>query len=173
MKKGELVVIGGPMFSGKTTYLIKKLDRFKKKRVLVIKPKIDNRYHADKISAHNGKAFPSTAVDRNNPNSITNLFSIRLSFLFVDEVDKFFVVAFFEYIIKLLVHACVHCPGCLVPRGIINLAAPRLQERYQLAVLIVGDVALHLRLQLRVDCHWLGWCHRWFGSWFRCKLSWT
>ena len=87
MKRGKLVVIGGPMFSGKTTYLIKELKKLKKQKILVVKPKIDNRYYPNKINAHNGKAFPATTIDRHNLKSIINLFSTKLRFLFVDEIN--------------------------------------------------------------------------------------
>lgn len=87
MRRGRLTVIAGPMFSGKTTYLIKKLNKLKDKNILVVKPKIDNRYHPNKISTHNGKSFPATAVNRNNPHSISSLYSIDLNFLFIDEIN--------------------------------------------------------------------------------------
>ena len=45
-KKGILEVICGPMFSGKTEELIRRLKRsiIAKNKVAVFKPKIDNRY---------------------------------------------------------------------------------------------------------------------------------
>ena len=52
----HLELIIGPMFSGKSTELIRKIRLLKtiNKKVLVIKPKIDNRYTEDnKIISHN------------------------------------------------------------------------------------------------------------------------
>ena len=51
---GKLSLIIGPMFSGKSTELIKKIRLAKiiNKKVLVIKPTIDNRYNENKITSH-------------------------------------------------------------------------------------------------------------------------
>lgn len=52
---GKLELIIGPMFSGKSTELIRRIRLYKiiNKKVLVIKPKIDDRYTKDKITSHN------------------------------------------------------------------------------------------------------------------------
>jgi thymidine kinase len=54
-----LEVICGPMFSGKTEELMRRLRRAKiaGKRILVIKPEIDNRYADDSIVSHAGNKF--------------------------------------------------------------------------------------------------------------------
>jgi thymidine kinase len=53
MSKLELII--GPMFSGKSTELIRKIRLLQKidKKVIVVKPIIDNRYIANKITTHN------------------------------------------------------------------------------------------------------------------------
>lgn len=51
---GRLEVICGPMFSGKTEELIRRLRRAQigKQKVQVFKPIIDDRYSADKVASH-------------------------------------------------------------------------------------------------------------------------
>lgn len=53
---GKLTVYCGPMFAGKSSSLIAELELACEecKRVLVIKPKIDNRYSDDDIISHDG-----------------------------------------------------------------------------------------------------------------------
>lgn len=57
---GRLEVITGPMFSGKTEELLRRVNRclIAKKSVLVFKPEIDTRYSRQKIVSHNGIEFP-------------------------------------------------------------------------------------------------------------------
>lgn len=52
---GWVEVICGPMFSGKTEEIIRRIRRleYAKKNVLVFKPVIDNRYSVDEIVSHN------------------------------------------------------------------------------------------------------------------------
>jgi thymidine kinase len=55
MNRGfELIV--GPMFSGKTEELIRRITRAKlaKHKAIVYKPEIDTRYSRDSIKCHNG-----------------------------------------------------------------------------------------------------------------------
>lgn len=54
----------GPMFSAKTTSLLSALDRYKYqgKRVIVFKPKFDDRYGVDNISTHSGWKIPAVCV---------------------------------------------------------------------------------------------------------------
>jgi thymidine kinase len=55
----RLEVISGPMFSGKSEELIRRLSRAEiaGKRVVAFKPSIDNRYNIWKISSHSGGTF--------------------------------------------------------------------------------------------------------------------
>jgi len=52
---GKLELIIGPMFSGKSTEIIRRIRLLKiiNKKIIVIKPNIDNRYHETKIISHN------------------------------------------------------------------------------------------------------------------------
>ena len=53
-KHGYLKIILGPMFSGKTTELIRIYNKYKlKKKVLVINHKSDSRYGENSVNTHN------------------------------------------------------------------------------------------------------------------------
>ncbi|MBZ5526606.1 MAG: thymidine kinase [Acidobacteriia bacterium] len=58
---GWIEVIVGPMFSGKSEELIRRLRRaaIARQRVQIFKPKIDERYAADEIVSHSGLGIPS------------------------------------------------------------------------------------------------------------------
>ncbi len=60
-KSGHIEVICGSMFSGKTEELIRRIRRAEiaKQRVIVFKPKIDNRYSEFSIVSHNEQSYPS------------------------------------------------------------------------------------------------------------------
>ncbi len=62
---GWLEVICGPMFSGKSEELMRRLRRAQiaRKRVQVFKPAIDNRYSAEEIVSHSSLRMPSLTVD--------------------------------------------------------------------------------------------------------------
>jgi thymidine kinase len=62
--RGHLEVICGPMFSGKTEELIRRLRRAQiaRQRVVVFKPAIDNRYDADDVVSHSSQRIPSLPI---------------------------------------------------------------------------------------------------------------
>ena len=62
---GWIEVICGPMFSGKTEELIRRLVRaqYAKQRVAIFKPKTDNRYSDDYIVSHNKRKIKSIIVE--------------------------------------------------------------------------------------------------------------
>jgi thymidine kinase len=57
--QGRLEVIAGPMFSGKTEELIRRLRRavIAKQKVQVFKPALDNRYAETAVASHAGGVF--------------------------------------------------------------------------------------------------------------------
>src|SRR5437899_12985457 len=61
---GWIEVIVGPMFSGKSEALIRRLRRAEiaRQRAQIFKPKIDERYGADEIVSHSGRGIPSQSV---------------------------------------------------------------------------------------------------------------
>ena len=67
-QKGGIEVICGPMFSGKTEELLRRIKRaqFAKLKIAVFKPKIDNRYSAKKIVSHDKNAIQAIPVDSAN-----------------------------------------------------------------------------------------------------------
>ena len=72
---GWIEVISGCMFSGKTEELIRRLRRAQiaKQKVIIFKPKIDNRYSANHIVSHSEQSLSSIVVD--NPLEILTLVS--------------------------------------------------------------------------------------------------
>lgn len=62
--KGNIEVICGSMFSGKTEELIRRLKRaqFARQRVEIFKPVIDTRYSESDIVSHDSNSIPSTPV---------------------------------------------------------------------------------------------------------------
>jgi len=61
---GHLEVVCGPMFSGKSEELIRRVTRslIARQRVVVFKPTIDNRYHATEVASHAGRTVAAHAV---------------------------------------------------------------------------------------------------------------
>ena len=90
MKRGTLETIVGAMFAGKTSELLKRIlwAEHQGKKILVIKPIIDNRYSETFIQTHNDlshQCFPM-----NNWNDVNNKFEINsnnFDVLFLDEVQ--------------------------------------------------------------------------------------
>ncbi|ASJ05840.1 thymidine kinase [Thermococcus pacificus] len=61
---GFLEVITGPMFAGKTTELIKRIERqmFAKRKAAFFKPAMDSRYSKDEVVAHNGLRYEAFVI---------------------------------------------------------------------------------------------------------------
>lgn len=92
MKTGLIEVICGPMFSGKTSELVRQiqLSLISKIEVVAFKPKIDNRYESDKICTNDGYCVKSVVVE----NSIEILEYVKKSLkpiekVFIDEAQFF------------------------------------------------------------------------------------
>jgi len=64
MSEGSLELITGPMFSGKTSELIRRIERAKiaGKQVKCFKPVVDDRYSDSEIGSHNGKSVKAFVV---------------------------------------------------------------------------------------------------------------
>lgn len=67
-----LIVITGPMFSGKTSELISMATdyKFAGKNVLAFKPSNDDRYHAAKIVSHTGEELDAIPINKDEPKEI-------------------------------------------------------------------------------------------------------
>jgi thymidine kinase len=63
-RRGCIEVVCGSMFSGKTEELLRRVKRARlaKQRVLLFKPRIDNRYDDVKVVSHEGLKAEATAV---------------------------------------------------------------------------------------------------------------
>ena len=88
--RGSLETIVGAMFAGKTSELLKRIlwAEHQGKKILVIKPKIDNRYSGGLISTHNDlshECFPMS-----NWLEVKNKFNLSKSnydVIFLDEIQ--------------------------------------------------------------------------------------
>jgi thymidine kinase len=65
VNRGWVEAICGPMFSGKTEELIRRLNRaiIAGQKVEIFKPAIDKRYDLERVVSHNKNSIRSTAVD--------------------------------------------------------------------------------------------------------------
>ena len=91
---GYLEIICGPMFSGKTEELIRKIRRFRyaKVKTVVFKPNIDTRHQKDLVISHSLQQVESISVD--------NIAAIRqyLAHIYSDaQVIAFDEVQFFSH----------------------------------------------------------------------------
>ncbi|GGM04948.1 thymidine kinase [Deinococcus aerophilus] len=61
---GHLEVVVGPMFSGKSEELIRRVTRavIARQNVQVFKPALDDRYHASAVASHAGRSVQALAV---------------------------------------------------------------------------------------------------------------
>jgi len=66
--QGNIEVICGSMFSGKTEELIRRLKRAQiaKLEVEIFKPLVDNRYAINEVVSHDQNSIPSTAVENSS-----------------------------------------------------------------------------------------------------------
>ena len=85
---GWIEVICGPMFSGKTEELIRRLVRaqFAKQEVAIFKPKTDNRYSDDYIVSHNKRKIKSVILESA---SDINKFKDKADVFGIDEAQFF------------------------------------------------------------------------------------
>jgi thymidine kinase len=86
---GWIEAISGPMFSGKSEELMRRLRRamIARKRVQVFKPAIDQRYSSDEIVSHNDLRMKSQVIQR--ASEILPLLDPRTEVVGVDEANFF------------------------------------------------------------------------------------
>jgi len=91
MKNGYLRVICGPMFSGKTSELLKRLERldYANKKYVLFKPKFDDRYSKEEVVSHTNKSKKSVIV--NNAQEMLDFLEENKDVLYVaiDETQFF------------------------------------------------------------------------------------
>jgi len=88
-KTGWIEVICGPMFSGKSEELIRRLRRAEiaRQRLQIFKHAIDARYDSDSIVSHSRQSLPSLAVSQ--PQEILEGVEDRTELVAVDEAQFF------------------------------------------------------------------------------------
>jgi thymidine kinase len=86
---GWIEAICGPMFSGKSEELMRRLRRaiIARKRVQVFKPLIDQRYSSDEIVSHNDLRMKSQVIQR--ASEILPLLDPRTEVVGIDEANFF------------------------------------------------------------------------------------
>ncbi len=86
---GWIEVITGPMFSGKSEELIRRLNRAQlaRQRIIVFKPVIDNRYHSEDIVSHSRLRI--TAIPIENASDILKFVEVGTQVVGIDEGQFF------------------------------------------------------------------------------------
>ncbi len=86
---GSIEVVCGPMFSGKTEELIRRVKRAQiaKQKVQIFKPKIDDRYHETDVVSHSSMTVGAIAVA--NPDEILARLYDSTRLVAIDEVQFF------------------------------------------------------------------------------------
>jgi len=88
--RGTLETIVGAMFAGKTSELLKRIlwAKHQNKKIIVIKPSIDNRYSNEKIITHNDLSHECFAMkDWNHIINNFNLHKNSFDVIFLDEIQ--------------------------------------------------------------------------------------
>ena len=88
-QEGWLEVITGCMFAGKTEELIRRIHvlSFAKKKIIVFKPKIDDRYSTTEIVSHAGTHIPCIVVEK--AREILNYIQEDVEVIAIDEAQFF------------------------------------------------------------------------------------
>jgi len=97
---GRITLATGPMFSGKSSWIIEELKNKNQEEVLAIKYFLDNRYDNENISTHNGKKINARAV--NDEQDILNFLkkNPKVNTLGIDEL-QFFKPSMSEFLVSL------------------------------------------------------------------------
>lgn len=86
---GWIEVICGPMFSGKSEELIRRLRRahIARQPLQVFKPRIDDRYHATRIVSHSAASFEAEVVS--SAAEIARAYRVETQVVGIDEAQFF------------------------------------------------------------------------------------
>ncbi len=89
MQRGQIEVICGSMFSGKSEELIRRVRRAQiaRQRVQVFKPSLDARYTAEHVASHNGMRVVAVPVD--NAQQIAERLEPDTEVVAIDEAQFF------------------------------------------------------------------------------------
>ena len=93
---GRIEMITGPMFSGKTTELMRRLRRlsYAKIEFLLFKPKKDARYSLDQVASHDGDKINSIVIDSAKEIMLHLKENKKVKVIAIDEVmffDRFII----------------------------------------------------------------------------------
>jgi thymidine kinase len=108
---GHIEVVCGPMFSGKTEELIRRVRRSQiaRQKVQIFKPKIDDRYHETNVVSHSAQEVTAIAVSK--PIDILRNLYDSTRVVAIDEV-QFFDESIVKIVNKLARRGCrVICAG--------------------------------------------------------------
>ena len=98
---GYLKIILGPMFSGKTTYLIDKYNELiaLNQHAIVINHSLDNRYSNTEVVAHDGKKIPCLNIKnlKDLYNDHEDIFSDENKYILINEAQ------FFDDIVEMVI----------------------------------------------------------------------
>jgi len=97
--RGKIEVISGPMMSGKTTELIRRITREKLagNSIIVFKPNIDDRYNEDKVVSHTGDSVKCQIIPIHNTEDIYES-ALKYDVVAIDEAQFFNCMNFIEHI---------------------------------------------------------------------------
>lgn len=86
---GCIEVICGPMFAGKSEELLRRINRlvYAKKKFLVFKPKIDDRYSETEVVSHKKSAYKAHAIEKGV--DILKFVTNDLQVVCIDEIQFF------------------------------------------------------------------------------------
>jgi len=84
---GYIEIITGPMFAGKSEELLRRINRliYAKKKFLVFKPKIDNRYSENEVVSHQKRAYKCICIEKGT--DILKYITSDLEVVAIDEVQ--------------------------------------------------------------------------------------
>lgn len=87
---GKVETIMGPMYAGKTSELLKRILwlNYQNLDILVVKPKIDNRYADDKVVTHTNQSFSCISVE-NLCDIFIDVDTLQKHTIFIDEIQFF------------------------------------------------------------------------------------
>lgn len=86
---GYIEVVVGPMYSGKSEELIRRLKRAKiaRQNIIVFKPHIDDRYSKNDVVSHSGDSINAIAIEK--ASDIYDLIDDSIQVVGIDEVQFF------------------------------------------------------------------------------------
>ena len=86
---GSIEMITGPMFAGKSEELLRRINRLKyaKKKYLVFKPSIDNRYSETEVVSHNKRSSKAIAISKSE--DIYQYYTNDIDVVCIDEIQFF------------------------------------------------------------------------------------